>query len=39
VTYEVEFIATSVGAADWTVVMYEGDSNDFYFGSAKTVIR
>ncbi|MCV0403792.1 MAG: hypothetical protein K5924_08780 [Chloroflexi bacterium] len=37
-TFKVELIATKVGVADWTVMIYE-DTRDFYFGSAKTVIR
>lgn len=39
VTYEVEFLATAVGVVDWHLLMYEGDTNDFYFGTARTVIR
>ncbi len=39
VTYEVEFLATAVGVVDWDLLMYEGDSNNFYYGTGRTVVR
>ena len=38
-TFEVELIAVNVGVADWSVMIYEGDGKDIYYGTAKTVIR
>jgi len=39
VIYEVEFIATQIGAAHWSVLMYQGGTDDFYYGGGTTTIQ
>ena len=36
--YQVEFIATQIGAAHWNASFYAG-TDDFFFGDATTTIR
>jgi len=39
VTCKVQFLATKLGVANWTIMMYDGVGDQFFVGNASTVIR
>jgi hypothetical protein len=39
VTYTVEFLATKVGVANWSLVIYEGATDSIWYGTGKIQVH